>query len=272
MNGTVELLVCQVDVPKTRSAVDRNRHLAALKNRVDVQLSQRHADLVVLPELVSIEYANEAFECLSDLSEPSDGESFQIWRDLSQKYQCTIAYSFALATKNNRVQIASAVVKPNGELAGVYAKQYLAQFGASSEKLYFEAGSDLLVFELDGFRFALIVCADIRFPELSRTLTVDHNADVILHQGAYARDSTFCSWHNFAITRALENQIYLVSVNRAGKEYGHSIVVPPWVDQYNAPKQLHQHDEHFVYISVDKSVIERVRKEYPFLADRKCHI
>ena len=154
---------------------------------------------------------------------------------------------------------------------GAYRNQYLAQFGASSEKQFFEPGSELFVFEVKGFRIAPIICAVIRFPELCRALTVKHDVDVILHQGAYSRDSTFFSWHSFACTRAIENQIYLISVNRAGAEYGKSIVVPPWVDENHPTTVLSDHDEDFAYIKIDRDTIGSVRAQYPFLKDRKDH-
>ncbi|MEE9333059.1 MAG: carbon-nitrogen hydrolase family protein [Granulosicoccaceae bacterium] len=270
--GPIIILVCQVDVPSTHTAADRDQHLADLQHRVASQLQNRAADLVVLPELVSIEYSIDAFDCLAELSEPLKGVSFDTWRNVSRDHHCHIVYSFVLRTDNSRYQIASAIVDPAGDLVGVYRKQYLAQFGASSEKQYFEPGNELLVFDVKGFRFATIICADVRFPELCRALTVNHNVDVILHQGAYSRDSTFFSWHSFVCTRALENQIYLVSVNRAGAEYGQSIVVPPWVDENHPSATLSEHEEHFAYMKIDKNTIDCVRARYPFLKDRKDHI
>jgi len=252
----ITVLVCQVVVSRTRSKSQRDQHLIQLQQRVSKQLETTFADLVVLPELVSIEYSNRSFDLLADLSESIKGSSFEVWRNVSQQHRCFVAYSFALRTGSDTFQIASAVVDPHGELLGVYSKQYLAQFGASSEKHYFEPGEELFVFNINGYRVAPIICADIRFPELARALTVNHKVDVILHQGAYARDSTFFSWHSFACTRALENQIYLVSVNRAGEDYGHSIVVPPWVDENHPTTVLSDHDEQFAYLKLDRNTID----------------
>ncbi len=268
----ITTLLCQVDVGVTRTSAHRDQHLRHLQQRVSSQLQHRKADLVVLPELVSIEYSNDAFNCLSDLAEPLGGASYQTWSDVSGQHQCHIAYSFPLRTETGAYQIASAVVNPAGDLLGVYSKQYLAQFGASSEKQFFEPGNELLVFDVKGFKVSPVICADIRFPELCRALTVNHGVDVVLHQGAYARDSTFLSWHSFACTRALENQIYLVSVNRAGADYGRSIVVPPWVDEDHPTTLLSDHDEDFVYMKMDKDTIASARAQYPFLKDRKDHI
>jgi len=270
--ASLALLACQIAIPNTRSSTERDQHLQALQSRVDAQLTQQHAALVVLPELASVEYSNEAFANLSDLAERDDGASYRVWSELSVKHQCTIAYSYVQQDKTGDCFIASAIVGPDGKLIDIYQKQYLAQFGASSEKDCFKSGNKLVVFEVNGVRIAPIICADIRFPELARALTLEHGIDVILHQGAYARDSTFASWHHFAITRALENQVYLVSINRAGKDFGHSVVVPPWMDENHPSNELHEHDEQFAYVTVDKRVITKARSQYPFLQDKKRHI
>ena len=68
-------------------------------------------------------------------------------------------------------------------------------------------------------------------PELSRTLTLDHSVDCILHSGAYFRDESFDSWKAFVTTRSMENQIYLLSLNRAGVDFGQSMFASPWTDQ-----------------------------------------
>jgi len=47
-----------------------------------------------------------------------------------------------------------------------------------------------------------------------------HDVDLILHVGAYARDESFYSWHAFAVTRAVENQFFVLSLNRAGTHFG----------------------------------------------------
>jgi len=264
---TMKILACQVDIPATKTREDRDRHLIKSRDKVLEALQKETCDLVVLPELTSIDYSRDAFEQLHSLAERLDGPSFEIWSDVARSSHCHVVYSFPRRV-DNTFRIAVAVISPDGDLSGVYDKIYLAQYGASMEKEYFEPGTDLLCFDVAGFTVAPIVCADIRIPELSRTLTVEHKADVILHCGAYFRDESFVSWHNFAITRAIENQIYFCSVNRAGENYGHSILCGPWVDDIQPPVFLSQHSEQLMTLTVDREEIERVRREYPFLSDR----
>ncbi len=264
----LSILACQADVPQTRTAADRDRHIAALGGKVRAALTEERADVVVLPELSSIEYSRPAFEQLDRLAEALDGPSFETWAAVARDFDTHVAYSFPRRDEDGRFRITLAVAGPDGALAGHYDKIHLAQFGASMEKEFFTPGHALFAFDVSGFRLAPIICADIRFPELSRALTVEHGADIILHAGAYFRDPSFHSWHHFAVTRALENQIYFVSLNRAGRDYGSSLFCPPWVDETLHPLRFDDYDEQFMRLVADRAEIDQARESYAFLQDR----
>ncbi len=264
----LRILACQIDIPPTPGVAQRDAHLNRMAARIDATLQQKPADLVVLPELSSIDYSAQSFERLAALAEPIDGQSYQIFSSLARKHNVAIGYSFARAAADG-YRICLAICGADGDLLGHYDKIYLAQFGASAEKNYFLPGDSVCVVEIGGFRIAPIICADIRTPELCRTLVVDHGVEIILHSGAYYRDPSFHSWHHFAITRALENQIYFVSLNRAGEHYGQSLFVPPWVDEQQQPIAFSRHDEQFQMLEVCQSKIATARNEYPFLRDRR---
>ncbi len=135
------------------------------------------------------------------------------------------------------------------------------------EKEYFQRGDNLFVFELNGVRIAPIICYDIRIPELTRALCVQHEVDLILHCGAYSRDRTFYSWHSFIIARALENQVFILSLNRAGENFGLSLFSPPWVDELR-PEQRFGEDEEYRQFEIDLAETSEVRRRIPFLSDR----
>jgi nitrilase len=263
----LNILACQIDIPAMTTAAERNAHLAATATKIDAQLTAKSADLVVLPELASIDYSRGSFDHLDTLAEPFDGVSFQTWSALAQKHACHILYNFA-RTDGTKLYISAAVVDPSGTLIGHYDKLHLCNYGAGIEKDYFTKGDHLFTFTVNDFTLAPIICYDIRIPELSRSLTLDHKVDAILHCGAYYRDESFATWHPFATTRALENQIYLFSLNRAGTQYGNSILCRPWMDENTPPSRLPPHAEHFAHLTLQKSEITAARKTYTFLKDR----
>lgn len=261
------MLACQIAIPPMTSVAGRDAHLEHSAKKVCQSLEQAMADLVVLPELSSIDYARDTFAALDVLAEPLDGPSFQVWSAVARQYNTTIVYSFPRRSKQG-VHISLAAVTPQGELQGYYDKLHLAQYGASMEKEYFLRGDHLMVFEVNGLRFAPIICYDIRIPELSRTLVVDHNVDVILHCGAYYRDESFHTWHAFATSRAIENQVYFLSLNRAGEHYGDSLFCYPWMDENHAPLAFPPHEEYFQLINLRSAEIKDARERYTFLSDR----
>ena len=264
----LRILACQLDIPLTRTALERDQHLQASTGRVADALSKQEADIVVLPELSSIEYSRSAFEQLDQLAEPLDGPSFQHWAQIAKRFSTHVVFGFARRAEDG-FRICMAVIDTEGLLVGYYDKMQLAQFGASMEKEYFVAGDGLWYFEKTGFRIAPIICADIRTPELIRTLVVNNSVDFILHCGAYFRDDSFYSWHSFAMTRAIENQIFFLSLNRAGSDYGNSLMCYPWNDTSRQPIHFDEKREDLKWMTVDHSEIKSVREQYPFLADRR---
>lgn len=265
---SLKILACQIDIPTMTTAAHREKHLYRTVSLVDQKLTIKPVDLVVLPELSSIDYSREAFANLHVLAEPPEGDSFSKWRALALKHQCWVVYGFACRSEAG-CSIATAMVNPAGDLAGVYHKLHLAQFGDSMEKEYFTAGpQQLLVAQIKGFRVAPIICYDIRAPELCRTLAILHGVDLILHTGAYARDPSFYSWHAFAATRAIENQIYLLSLNRAGQHFGRSVFCSPWMDESHPPATFEEHGEHCKIVVLSVSELVKARSDYTFLKDR----
>ncbi|OBY25323.1 carbon-nitrogen hydrolase family protein [Leisingera sp. JC1] len=268
-NETLTLLACQISIPPMTTATQRDAHLQASAAKVRAQLAaaEGRADLVVLPELSSIDYSRDTFARLGEIAEPLDGASFQTWRQVAKDFGVHISYSFA-RTGEGGPFICIGVVGPDGGLVGHYDKLHLAQYGASMEKEYFNRGRHLFVFEVNGFRLAPIICYDIRIPELTRTLVVDHGVDAILHCGAYYRDESFHTWHPFAIARALENQVFFLSLNRAGTAYGKSLFCLPWQDENTLPVEFAETAEEFRLITLDRETQAKARRDYTFLKDR----
>jgi omega-amidase len=264
---SIRLLACQIEIPAMTTAKERDLHLVASTEKVKAALRDKSADLVVLPELSSMDYSRAAFDNLNALAEPLDGPSFQSWRQVAQDCNCHVAYSFA-RRDDNGTYISLAVVNPTGTLVGYYDKLHLAQYGASMEKDYFTRGDHLFTFTIHGLTFAPIICYDIRIPELARSLVLNHGVDVILHCGAYFRDASFATWHDFATTRALENQVFFLSLNRAGADYGNSTFCYPWIDEARQAVPFARHDEQLINIEINPAEIAEVRETYSFLKDR----
>lgn len=264
----LRLLACQIDIPAMTTATERDAHLQTSVAKVrQAIVEQGDVDLVVLPELSSIDYSRETFARLDVIGEDLDGPSFQAWSALARDLAITVVYGFPRIGDDCH-HIAMGVVGPDGELIGHYDKLHLAQYGASMEKEYYARGDHLCVFEVNGFKVSPIICYDIRIPELSRSLVLNHSVDLILHCGAYYRDDSFATWHHFAMTRAIENQVFFSSLNRAGENYGNSLFCYPWMDENTGPESFPEHDEVFKRFNLDRATLMKARTDYTFLKDR----
>lgn len=264
----LSILAAQINIPAIQSMKDRDVHVVSVAAKLRDQLQQHPADVIVLPELSTIDYSRDSFSRLEVLAESVDGQTISVFRDLAREHGVMVVVG--LPTGNDSTyHISQVVIDDTGEVCGCYNKMHMAHYGASMEKDYFMRGSQLVVVECKGFRLAPIVCYDIRFPELARALALEHGIDVLLHCGAYYRDESFATWHPFVVTRAMENQYYVLSLNRAGEHYGVSVFASPWIDDRHPLIHLHETQEEFRYLSVQRQVIKQVREDYTFLQDRQ---
>jgi len=272
LTDSVTILACQIDVPAMTRGAERTAHMDRVARAIDFELaSNGPVDLVVLPELGSLDYSRSCFDRLSDLAEPLEASpTIESLRKVAQTNGVAILAGMARQEPGKDAGtdsfITQALIAADGKLAAHYDKLHIAQFGESTEKDYFVRADRLLVFEIGGFTFGTIICYDIRIPELSRVLARRHGVEVILHPTAFCRDETFHTWQAFATTRAIENQVYFVSVNRAGDDFGDSMLIEPWMDETVPLRQLSTGEE-FARWTLSRSVLDHARSSYPFLSD-----
>lgn len=154
---------------------------------------------------------------------------------------------------------------PDGKLLGYYDKLHLAQFEASAEATAFTSGDHLFSFTVKGLRLAPLICYDIRFSDLAQTLATE-GVDVVLQCSANARDLSFHSWRPFVVTRAMENGLAWLGLNRAGANWGGSIWCPGHADS-DTPEQVFGADEEFRLLELPLDFRARIAEKLPFLKD-----
>ena len=264
----LRLLACQVAIPDVVRAGDRDQHVASVCERIRNYLAASGpVDLIVLPELCTMTYSREAFEMLDDLAEPLHGPSVTRFGELARAESAMVVFGMARRTDTG-FRISQAILSETGKVVACYDKMHLCQYGASCEKEFFERGEKLAVVGLKGWKIAPLICYDIRIPEMTRALVLEHHADLLLHCGAYFRDESFATWHGFVTTRAMENQTYLLSLNRAGSDYGDSLFCSPWMDENHLAVAFAEHTEQFRIFELDPDLPAETRSMYTFLKDR----
>ncbi len=262
----MKILACQIDVPETRTAEAVREHAHDTASRVRAAAAGKTFDLVLLPELSAIEYSDAAFAVLPDLM-PAMDDMHAKFADLADDLGAPVCYGHpGAAADTGKATIRQTIVSPDGTLQLAYDKMHIAQFGDSHEAATFAPGTTPGLAEIGGRKVGVSICYDLRFPELYRALAVTGGADVILHPVAFARDVSFPSWHSFAITRAMENQVWFLSLNRAGATWGKSILAPPAMDDAHPPV-IFGDSEEFRLLDLDDAAIQRARDMLPFRKD-----
>ena len=107
---------------------------------------------------------------------------------------------------------------PNGKQVGVYQKMY--PFTPMGEEKVYTRGKSTKTFDVEGFQLSPILCYDLRFPELFRMNIVQGaNLFVVIASWPKVRIN---HWHTLLQARAIENQAYVIGLNRTGKDPNHN--------------------------------------------------
>lgn len=171
-------------------------------------------DLVVLPELFTTGFIQDAGE-LSRVAESIDGSTMKTVAQLARQYDTAICGSFA-AKESGKIYNRAFFVKPVGD-AVFYDKRHL--FCLSSEAQLFGQGrSPMPIVDYRGWRIAMMICYDLRFPVWSRNCGNAYDMLVVPANWPHARGY---AWTHLLIARAIENQAVVVGANRSGSDdYG----------------------------------------------------
>ncbi len=261
----MRILACQIRIPAIDTREKQLSHISNLIDQLSTLVADNPVDLVLLPELSNMEYATENFRNIHRFAEELRGQSFELFSAFCRRHRVAVCYGLP-RSEQDHTYISQVALDRDGQYLTHYDKIHTAEYGDSSELEFFSRGDHLAVFDIDGVRAGIIICYDMRFPELSRRLCREFEVDVILHPVAFAQDCSFHSWRQFVVSRALENQVYFVSLNRGGPHFGHSIVCPPWIDDQIQPTVMGEEQE-FRVIEIDKEMTARVRQQIPFRKD-----
>jgi len=227
-------------------------------------------DLYVLSELASSGYGIEAFRALPRLAEDEDGPSYQTFSELAREQGCAIVYSYPGRLASGGYSIRAAAVNARGEPVASYDKWHICQLDTCDEGSFFEQGSGPpAVFEIGAVRVGLGICYDIRFPEMIRLLALEYGIHLLAHPSGWPRDSGFATWHPFVITRAVENGIAIMSVNRAGDQNGCSVFCPAYVDGDQRVPRVLGEETGVLEAVVSVDALEEIRATIPLRRDRR---
>jgi omega-amidase len=180
------------------------------------------ANLAVLPEMWSSGFA---YKNLNDLALRTQGIVDELL-ELSARHKLVIVGS--MPEPNGHTVFNTVYVVDNGTLAGVYRKIHL--FSLLGEDRAFSGGDSWLLAETSIGKIGVIVCYDLRFPELSRRLAIE-GAQVICVPAQWPKPRQE-HWRTLLRARAIENQLFVVACNACGTIgkldfFGMSMIIDP---------------------------------------------
>jgi len=245
---------------------DPNKNFDHVEERIREAASKGNMDVIVLPELWSTGYDLASLDEIADVEAE---KSIGFLSALAKKYHVNLVAGSVAKKSAAGLTNTMLVIDRNGKLEKEYSKAHL--FRLMNEEKYLAQGNEDGLFQLENEKCAGVICYDIRFPEWIRTHMLE-DAKVLFVVAEWPKPR-IDHWRALLISRAIENQCYVVACNRVGSDPnnefgGHSMIVGPWGEVIAEA----ENENTTVYGEVDMAEVDRVRKKIPIFSDRRVDL
>ncbi len=225
------------------------------------QLSQIHdTDVVVLPEMFTT-----GFSMNTEIAKQPGYDPLEWMKMQAASGGFALAGSYMIE-ENGHFFNRLSFVTPSGEAVS-YNKKHL--FTLAGEQRHYTAGNEQVLVRYKGWKLGLMICYDLRFPIwCRRTNTFDY--DVLIFVANWP-DRRSHAWRSLLLARAIENQAYVIGVNRVGTDgngiihSGDSAMIDPMGKYINTASPF---KEEMIQASFSYSALQEVRHRLPFFNDR----
>lgn len=240
---------------------DRDKNLAHFDDLLNKVTGK--TDLIVLPEMFTTGFTMNP----EKLSEPAVGPTLNWLKQKAAQKNAVITGSVAVED-NGKFFNRLFWVEPNGEFS-FYNKRHL--FRMAGEDKHYSAGQNKIIKTISEFKICPLVCYDLRFPVWSRNIFSKNNGsytaayDVLLYVANWPEVRSY-PWKQLLIARAIENQCFVIGVNRIGADgnniahSGDSMVINPRGEIISTTKA---NEESIETVSLDYNYLTEFRKVFP---------
>ncbi len=266
---------------------DPEENLRRATARVE-EAAERGAQVVCLPELFRSQYFCQREDPAAfDLAEPVPGSTTETLGKLAKKLNTVIIAPVFERRAAGLYHNSAAVIDATGAMVGLYRKMHIPDDPAYYEKFYFTPGDlGFRAFDTQAGRVGALICWDQWYPEGAR-LTALQGANVLFYPtaigwhpqekeqyGAAQRDA----WQTVQRAHAIANGVYVAAINRVGLEKPAGTVGPGiefWGSSFLCDPfgivlaEASTDQEEIVIGEVDLARLEEVRRNWPFLRDRR---
>jgi len=232
--------------------------------------------IVVLPEMFNCPYISSIFPEYAESC--PDGKTIIMLREAALEEKIYLIGGSIPELAGDTTYNTSFVFGPRGEMLARHRKLHLFDVELAGGLTFKESqtlgpGKDITVVKTGICTFGLAICYDIRFPELSRLMTL-MGAELIIVPAAFNMTTGPAHWELLFRTRALDNQVFTVGAaparneNAAYVSYGNSLIADPW------GKIIVQagEKETIIYGDIDFQLLNSVRQELPLLKHRRADL
>ncbi len=222
-------------------------------------------EMVVFPEMIDTGYEMETIRRTASTAE---GEPFRKISQAAAKSEIYVVCGLS-EKEGDKIYNATVAFDPAGQLIGKYRKTHLAAYPPLNEQTAITPGNKFEIIEINGLKIGLIVCYDLRFPEVARKLALQGvDAIVICSAWPFPR---LVHWEILIRARAIENQLYVIAANRVGKDgeaffCGASRIVDPYGVIVSSASE---NREELITATIKKETIEWVRRQIPVFEQRR---
>jgi predicted amidohydrolase len=217
------------------------------------------ADLFVFSEMTLTGFSMKS----KDFAEELDGETHKYFSDLAKQKNSAIFYG---VIEKGRHKNFNTLLHINNQGRIISSYRKIHPFSYSSENIFYGRGKNPVVTKVKGFKVGLSICYDLRFPELFRYYAKER-VDVIVNIANWP-DTRIEHWRALLKARAIENQCYIIGVNRVGDDpklhyNGFSSCFDPMGKEIISI----ENEEKAVIVDIDKTYVKEIRNKLPFLND-----
>ena len=221
-------------------------------------------DVLVLPETWNTGFFPK--ENLPQLCDQDGAQVKETFGKLAKQYSVNIVAGSVSNYRDGKVYNTAMVFDREGTCIASYDKTHL--FTPMGEDDYYTPGDHLCRFTLDGISCGLIICYDVRFPELIRSLTVP-GLDMLFVVSQWP-NIRIPHLRNLTTARAIENQMFVICCNSCGTAGqtvygGNSAIIDPWGQTI----ALAGEQEQLIIGDCDLQILQNIRSTIPVFRDRR---
>lgn len=231
-----------------------------------IEAIKEKTEIVILPEMFTTGFSMRA----ELLAETIDGETMK-WMERVAADNKIILTGSVIIEQNGKFFNRLIWMLPNGEY-GVYDKRHL--FAYANEHAHYSSGNKKLIASVKGWKINLQICYDLRFPVWARQDFQSENKYDLLINVANWPAKRSVAWQTLLRARAIENQCFVVGVNRTGKDgnriyyNGNSTIIDPLGEIIY---EKNKGEDVFTY-TLQKEKITEIRNQFPFWQDADSFI